>query len=682
MIRFAPFEPGRALQYQNMRWTVVAGAGRTVTLCSALGATREFDLLEIIGDPTYYPHLRPDEYTPANRLFLSGLTAEDRASILEKEAVVQEVLTGYRSGRPDAAAQNEPRSAFDPLTTKVMDRYAAAAEELGCTTRTIRRLCKRYRDSGLAGLHDRRVEGNRKSHFDDHALQDTITKVSQQAAQRSTVTRKTHIGAIKRAFQEAHPNVSLPSTRTLYRLTDGPARRYGLALQAKTRRSKANSPQVMYHQIVASRLGQHVETDASPWDIMLRGIHHPEEPRRYRLLVFLDLYHRGVVGFSLHAGEPQAVDVVYLLHDTLNPKHMMPGWPEEMRYPYVGAPEHIVLTEYSLGADVQLTAQGFVTPSNITIDNGTIFKSRLFQDACRRLGISIIISRPATPTDKGAIERFFLTVQQEFAAQFPGYVGQNTAHRGQELPLQELMWVDEFRDAFLRYYCNVYMRRPHSALFHPDYPQKKLSPAEMFELGLKTGGLLRVPLDPDIYYQLLPSDTRKITSQGIEKNGLKYDHPGLNSFRGDGQRHAFSYDPRDLRYLYYRTDTGDWLRLQRKPARFPDLPFTEGMLRAARSEPDSGLRITPEEAGTRLDDIIRSTETLSRKRKRGRPEATAAARLDRVQEDRERTQAPLPVDPPAPLPKQAPEPPMPASFSKIEFTQAANATDLKKLFDD
>lgn len=681
MIRLAPFDTGRDLQYQGMRWTVLRTTGRTVTLQSHLGATHEFDAVDVVTDPTYYPHLRPDEYTPGERHFLQTITPEERTTLLEKEACIQEILTGYRSGRADTPGRHEPRPGFDPSTTKLTDRYAAAALEMDCGVSTVRRLCRRYRDYGLVGLYDRRAAGNRKSRWDS-TLQDTISNVSRQAESRSTVTRAAHIATIRRKLQIAHPNVAMPSMRTMYRLTDAPNQQHGLEQEAKTRRSKANSPKRMHHQIVSSRLGQYVQGDISPWDILLRSIHHPHEGRRYRLLVFLDHYHRGIVGFSLHAGEPKDVDVVYLLHDILNPKYMMPNWPADMRYPYIGAPENIVLDEHALGPDMQLTAQGFVVPSNITIDNGAVFKSRLFQDACRRLGISVIISRPGTPTDKGAIERFFLTIQQEFAAQLPGYVGRNAAHRGEELPVDQLIWVDEFIEAFVRYYCTVYMKRPHEGLFHPDFPQKKLTPAEMFDVGLRTGGLIRIPLDADIYYQLLPSTERKITPEGVQKNGLKYDHPELDSLRDDGYRYSFSYDPRDLRYLYHRTESGQWLRLHRKPAQFPHLPFTAGMLRAARDASNSNLRHSPQQTSAQLDAIIRDFERQTSKQKRSRPEATAAARLDRVQADRDRTQAPLPIDPPPPTPRTAAPISNRVDQPKFKITRAVNRTTLKDLLDD
>jgi transposase InsO family protein len=679
MIRLMPLAAGRDIQLQGMRWTIVTTTGQFLLLRSFNGITRNMDVLDVVNDLTFHPYLLADEYLPPDRVFLNGLNAEERLFILEREGIVQEVLTGYRSGRADTPGQNEPRPAFHPHHTTLTSRYAAAAAELGCNARTIRRLCKRYERDGIAGLRDRRTEGHRVSRWNDAALQDAIAKVSDQAVDGSTVTRRVLIGRVRRLYRKGQTGAVLPSERTLYRHTNSVSNRKGLHLQAKSRQGKSRNQQ-MHHSLAASRLGEYVMIDASPWDVLLRGVHHPDTPRRYRMLVALDLYHRGVVGFSLHAGEPQDVDAAFLLHDIINPKHTMPGWPEQMRYPYVGAPEKLVLDEYQLGPDVKLTAQGFVAPSSVTIDNGKIFTSRLFQDACRRLGISIIIGRPYTPTDKGAVERFFGTVEREFASQFPGYVGQNAAHRGKDPAPEHLHWVDEFQDKFMAYYSTIYMRRPHDGLFHPAHPKQRLSPAEMFDIGLKTGGMIRVPLDADIYYQLLPSLTRKVTAAGVEAFGLKYDHEGLNGLRGAGQKFHFSHDPRDLRYLYHRHENGEWLRLVRKPSSFPDLPFTEAMLRAARSVADPKLRISAEEANERLDDIIREMEDVTRQRKRTRPEVTAATRLDRAERDRHRTAAPLPVDPPSPAPP-TPAAALPDSFRNVEFTSASDDLDLTDYFE-
>lgn len=686
MTPVAVFEQGQQMFFRGMQWTVLGGHGQTVILRPEEGNETPFNVFDILQDPSFVPYLRVNEEGSPERRLLNTLSLAEKVAVLEKEALVLEVTTGYRSGRAELALSNEPREGYDPQSTKLMNRYILAAQETGRSVSGIRRLCQMYRKHGLAGLIDHRTEGRRGSQWDTPEMQAAVEQVSKEAVRQSTVTRKVHISRLRRLLQDKHKNVKLPSTRSLYRLMDSAAYKYHLDGQATTRRSRANSPQRMHHQVVASRLGEYVMLDASPWDVLLRSIHHPDEARRYRMLVALDLYHRGIVGFSLHAGEPQAVDTAYLLYDTLHPKTMLPGWPEDMRYPYVGIPESVIVEAHHLMSGTKLTAQGFVVPSNITIDNGKIFTSRVFLDTCRRLGISVIFSRHYTPTDKGANERFFSTVEKDFAAHLPGFVGQNVAHRGEMPPLETLLWVDEFQDKFFQYYTTVYMKRPHKGLIHPEFPKRPLTPAQMFELGLSTGGLVRVPLDRDIYYQLLPTITRLITSSGVEAFGLQYDHNALDQYRRDGRQHTFAHDPRDLRYLYFRDSDGQWLQLHRKPAQFPELPFTTEMLRTAKEPASEGMRHTPEQTNARLDAIIRDLETTARTRRKAtqrlttRQEGTAAARRERIEVDRARTQAPQPIPPSAPKPPT--EPATPTILNKVTFAIADDETDLAELFND
>jgi hypothetical protein len=61
------------------------------------------------------------------------------------------VLTGYRSGTAEVAAEGEPRPEFDPrvpLTT----RYKAKAAELDVTMRTVQHWVSGFRSDGEAGF--------------------------------------------------------------------------------------------------------------------------------------------------------------------------------------------------------------------------------------------------------------------------------------------------------------------------------------------------------------------------------------------------------------------------------------------------------------------------------------------------------------------------------------------------
>jgi transposase InsO family protein len=56
-----------------------------------------------------------------------------------------------------------------------------------------------------------------------------------------------------------------------------------------------------------------------------------------------------------------------------------------------------------------------VTVERIMTDNGSCYRSRTFRNACRRLGIRHIYTRPYTPRTNGKAERFIQTALREWA---------------------------------------------------------------------------------------------------------------------------------------------------------------------------------------------------------------------------------------------------------------------------
>jgi transposase InsO family protein len=90
-------------------------------------------------------------------------------------------------------------------------------------------------------------------------------------------------------------------------------------------------------------------------------------------------------------------------------------------------------------------AQG-VRIKRLLTDNGSAYRSRLFNKACQALDIKHTYTRPYTPQTNGKAERFIQTCLREWAY---GRLWANSLERTQWLP------------AFLDYYNN---RRAHSAL--------------------------------------------------------------------------------------------------------------------------------------------------------------------------------------------------------------------------
>ena len=78
---------------------------------------------------------------PAGELagVLLGAAGDDAlADARQRAGHVREVLSGYRSGSGELAAPGEPRPQYAP-GVPLMRRYEAKAEELGVTSRTVRR---------------------------------------------------------------------------------------------------------------------------------------------------------------------------------------------------------------------------------------------------------------------------------------------------------------------------------------------------------------------------------------------------------------------------------------------------------------------------------------------------------------------------------------------------------------
>jgi transposase InsO family protein len=90
-------------------------------------------------------------------------------------------------------------------------------------------------------------------------------------------------------------------------------------------------------------------------------------------------------------------------------------------------------------------AQG-VTIKRLLTDNGSAYRSKLFNKTCQALGIKHTYTRPYTPQTNGKAERFIQTCLREWAY---GRLWQTSSERTAWLP------------AFLDYYNN---RRAHSAL--------------------------------------------------------------------------------------------------------------------------------------------------------------------------------------------------------------------------
>jgi transposase InsO family protein len=142
--------------------------------------------------------------------------------------------------------------------------------------------------------------------------------------------------------------------------------------------------------------------------------------------------------------------------------------------------------------------QKFGVPEKVFVDNGKQFRSKWLSQACAKLGIRLLTSRPYHPEGKGCVERFNRTVEKfisEAALTKPSSIV--------EYNEQLRIWLDEY-----------YHKNPHSAL-------GGVSPATAF--GTDTRPLKFVTAEQlrDAFFH---TETRKVDKTGcVSFSGQLYE---------------------------------------------------------------------------------------------------------------------------------------------------------------
>lgn len=130
--------------------------------------------------------------------------------------------------------------------------------------------------------------------------------------------------------------------------------------------------------------------------------------------------------------------------------------------------------------------------------------------------MNLIFSTVGMPRGRGKIERFFQTVNQLLREQLPGYIGNTTN--------EQLLTIQKFEQQLHRFLIKEYNHRTHSGIHTA--PIKKWNdktvlpnmPDSLESLDLL---LLEIP------------KTRKIHSDGIHFQGLRYTNPNLAAYIGE-----------------------------------------------------------------------------------------------------------------------------------------------------
>ncbi|NJP49789.1 transposase [Streptomyces sp. SBST2-5] len=511
----------------------------------------------------------------------------------EKATAWERHLTEVEFGKPlDADPTTPPRPEYDPASHTVEERVAAKAAELRAigwqaSAGTVQRMRRRYREQGLWGLVDhRKTRVSSPTGRADDRVVSAIAEILASTTNESTGTRGRLRRRVEALLAERHGpgTVPMPSKSAFYRLVEAMSEGTHAFGEATSRRSAARRPQGAFTPSSACRPGEMVQIDTTPLDVLV--VLEDGVNGRPELTIAVDVATRTICAAVLRPAGTKAVDAALLLAKMLVPEPLRPGWSEALAMSMTLIP-HQRLLELDARLE-QAAAKPVIVPETIGIDHGKVFVSNTFLTACRSLGVSVQPSRPATPTDKGIVERTFSSINTLFCQHIPGYTGSNTTRRGAEV---EAVWtLAEVDDLLQEWIVACWQQRPHEGLRSPFLPGRPMSPNDAYALLVSRTGYLPMPLSGPDYLELLPALWRSVNDYGIRVDHRTYNCPGLNPLRrrssgvtAKGGLWEVHYDPYDLSQIWVRdARTGEWITVPWTHRHLVSAPFADFTWRRAR----------------------------------------------------------------------------------------------------
>ncbi len=555
-----------------------------------------------------------DDFDPAG-VVLAQLSDAERNEVIERAAHVREVLTGFRSGSEELALPEEPRPEYQ-TDVPLSRRYASKAREIGAGVRSVERWVQQFQRNGEAGLastRDRRTAGlgaNVDPRWTETAVEVMVEHTDQSRPSQTMVITRANARVVAR-FGEGV--VELPSRATAFRVLAELENRYPtFRLSTKRNRDIADRPDGVYGKLHPTRPGEYLLLDTTRLDVFaldpvtLRWV-------QAELTVGMDWYTRCVIGIRVTPVSTKSVDAAAVLYQAYRPGPAGKDWPAHAVWPEHGVPRSVLVDVHAMEGPFVGAAAPAIVPETLVIDHGKIYVSEHLTSVCARMGISIQPARLRTGRDKGPVERFFRTIREDLLQVLPGYKGPDVHSRGLDPESEAFFNLDELEAIIREWVAVVYHHRPHDSLVDPHVPGLRMSPAQMFEHGIARAGYIEAPRDPDLAYEFLKTEFRKIQHYGVDFGNRRYNGPALNPYRnmtspyrGKAKgRWPLHYDPDDITRVYFRDpDTRKWHTLVWEHAPSLEMPLSEDALQFARKLAASKY--------TYLDDRLAVADLLER----------------------------------------------------------------------
>lgn len=245
------------------------------------------------------------------------------------------------------------------------------------------------------------------------------------------------------------------------------------------------------------------EIDHTLLDVLLVDPETGEVIGRPYLTVVLDRRSRMVMAYLIHLSAPGTESVLRVIERAIKPKD---SWLK--KFPKVA----------NLWA-----ARGL--PLVIVPDNAAEFHADDLVQAFNELGIEILYPRSRGPEMKGAVERFFRTLNMGLIHSLPGTTFSNTAEKG-DYPAEQraCLTLPELERMILKWIVDIYHQRPHRGLGNQ-------TPAQVWNHGEQYRSPC-LPADLDSLEAILAGRKKvRVHHYGIETDGQIYHSAELAELR-------------------------------------------------------------------------------------------------------------------------------------------------------
>lgn len=272
-----------------------------------------------------------------------------------------------------------------------------------------------------------------------------------------------------------------------------------------------------------------VQIDATQLDVVIVDP-HDGRPIRPWITVVLDVYSRCILGFFASFAPPSRETTNQCLRHAFGYK----GYLKD-KYP-----------------SVQTGYPCFGVPNALSTDNGVEFKNSDVRLALASLGIDMHFNPAGKANYKGAIERFFRTLNERLIHRLPGTTRSNPQELGDYDPLKTAtMTYGELLEALHICICDIYHNTRHRELGD--------TPLNVWLRGTQEHPIDPPPSDEELAILLGNTATPTVQRNGITLDRIVYRADWLKHLRpapGGVNEALVRYDPSrlDCIWVYDRSD--------------------------------------------------------------------------------------------------------------------------------